>query len=101
MKNLRLSHTIFLLLGCSLVAGGAASAYLMMRCFAVSAAYETILQNEVAAAGEVRVVQVTFKKQVEAWKDILIRGKDDAALSKYEAEFHSLAGQVQNSGTDL
>src|SRR5579863_7810587 len=101
MKSLRIAHTIYLLLGAALLAGGAASTYLMLRCGDISATYTRIIQGEIAQAQQVRVVQVTFKKQVQAWKDILLRGKDNAALEKYRSEFESLAGQVQQSSRDL
>lgn len=101
MRSLRIAQTIYLLLGAALLAGGLASTYLMFRCAAVSAGYTKIIHGEIAQAQQVRVLQVTFKKQVQAWKDILLRGNDDAALSKYETEFHSLSGQVQTSGAAL
>ena len=101
MKSLRIAQTVYLLLGLALFAGGAASAYLMYRAASVSADYTCIIQGEVAQAQQVRVLQVNFKKQVQAWKDILIRGKDDAALAKYKSEFHKLADQVQSDSSTL
>jgi len=101
MRSMKISHTIYLLLGAALLAGGSASTYLMLRCASISVSYAAIIHGEIAQAQQVRVLQVTFKKQVQAWKDILIRGKDDAALSKYETEFHSLADQVQSSSASL
>jgi len=98
---MKISQTIYLLLGAALLAGGAASTYLMLRCANISTAYSGIMQNEVAQAQQIRVIQVTFKKQVQAWKDILLRGKDDAALSKYQTEFHTLAAQVQADSAKL
>ena len=64
MKSLRIAFTIYLLLGAALLAGGTASAYLMVRCARVSARYTAIVQGEIAQAQQVRVIQVTFKKQV-------------------------------------
>ncbi len=101
MKSLRISHTLYLLLGLGLLAGGAASIFLMIRCASISASYTRLIQGEIAQAQQIRVLQVTFKKQVQAWKDILLRGKDDAALAKYTQEFHSLGAQVQSSSADL
>jgi methyl-accepting chemotaxis protein len=101
MRKLQISQTIYLLLGLALFAGGSASIYLIIRCARVSADYTAIIQGEIAQAQQVRVVQVNFKKQVQDWKDILLRGKDDVSLSKYDKEFHTLATQVDSDSATL
>lgn len=101
MRNIRITHTIYLLLGSALLAGGIASAYLTVRCAGVSAAYTAIIRHEVSQAQQVRVIQVNFKKQVQAWKDILLRGRDDAAFAKYEKEFHAQSRQVEEAAEKL
>jgi methyl-accepting chemotaxis protein len=101
MRSLRITQTIYLLAGMALLAGGLAPTYLMFRWARVSAGYTATLQGEIAQAQQVRVLQVSFKKEVQAWKDILLRGKDDAALSEYEAEFRTLSRRVQTRGPEL
>ena len=101
MRSIRIAYTIYLLLGCALLVGGVASTYLTYRCWQVSDSYASILRGEVAQAQKVRVIQVNFKKQVQAWKDILLRGRDDAALEKYPKEFHAQAAAVDDAAQQL
>ena len=101
MRSLKIAQTIYLLLGAALAAGCGASSYLMVRCAGISARYTAIMQGEVTQAQQIRVLQVTYKKQVQAWKDILLRGKDDTALAKYDLEFHALAAQVEGECAEM
>jgi methyl-accepting chemotaxis protein len=73
----------------------------MARCIGISADYTAIIQGEVAQAQSVRVLQVNFKKQVQDWEGILLRGKDDASLAQYDKEFHAQAANVDESTAAL
>lgn len=101
MKSLRISQIIYILLGAALLTGSAASTYLTFRCASISNVYSSLIQGEIAQAQQARVVQVTFKKQVQAWKDILLRGRDDAALKRYSDEFHAQSGKVMALSDEL
>jgi methyl-accepting chemotaxis protein WspA len=48
-----------------------------------------------------RDVTVTFKEQVQEWKDLLLRGKDPAALEKHWSEFSRKEVAVQTEGSKL
>ena len=101
MKQLGISRTIFLLLGLALFSGGLSSSILLYRCSLVSQRYDAVIQNEISQALEIRLLQLDFKKQVQAWKDILLRGRDDAALAKYTKEFQSWANVVDDAAQKL
>ena len=69
----------------------------------ISATHETDdhVLTHLAVEDQARVVQVNFKKQVQAWKDTLLRGADPQSLEKYRAEFFAHESQVQQGARDL
>ena len=101
MRSLRIATTIYLLLGVTLFAGGVVITYLMTQSARISSDYTAILQGEIAQTQKVRGIQINFNKQVQAWKDILLRGKEDASLAKYDQEFHAQAAVVDESAASL
>jgi methyl-accepting chemotaxis protein len=60
-------------------------------------AYEIESHNEDTA----RVMQVTFKKQVQEWKDILLRGSEESALRHYADAFHEQEKSVVAQAAQL
>ncbi len=49
----------------------------------------------------VRTMQTDFKKQVQEWKDTLLRGSDPAALQKYWGNFEKREKDVHETGEAL
>ncbi|SDJ95741.1 methyl-accepting chemotaxis protein [Ferrimonas sediminum] len=49
--------------------------------------YQNLLHNDVRAREEVKVVEVEFKNQVQAWKNVLIRTGSQADRDKYWGKY--------------
>ena len=67
----------------------------------VSAGYDALLSRQVRQAEEARVIQVGFKKQVQEWKDILLRGHTPDDLAKYTRQFHEHESGVLSAAEAL
>ena len=107
MKNKKLSTQIWTIVALSWLVGGGAAAFLFYRLEHIVAAYNQLFLQETQQQDLSRQMQVVFKKQVQEWKDILIRGQDPASLKKYTEGFHSdeatvreLASRLKNEVSD-
>jgi len=78
---------MLLILGASFAIGAGLSAYLLHRLTTVAATYEMLLSRQVRDAADARRMQVAFKKQVQEWKDILLRGRDPRDRATHVAAF--------------
>ncbi len=99
-----MSHGIWLVAALCLGVGGTSTAVLTYELTANSASHERTIQQvqECARQQELaRTMQVTFKKQVQEWKDILLRGHEPADLEKYSGQFHTAAAKVRKIGQAL
>lgn len=63
--------------------------------------YEGILEHEVKASLEASNMSLQFKTQVQEWKNVLIRGHDDAKREKYWGKFQKQHKAVQVSGNKV
>jgi methyl-accepting chemotaxis protein len=87
-------------LGTVVVVGGLA-ATLVGELKSLSASYNDLLQGPVREAEAARVTQVDFKKQVQEWKDILLRGQNPDDLVKYAKQFHEQEAKVKAEAQTL
>ena len=82
---------VFVLLGVTLLA--------QMKL--VSDGYDAVLASPVRDIDAARVVQVDFKKEVQEWKDTLLRGHNPADLAKYGKQFHDEQAAVRAGAVAL
>jgi methyl-accepting chemotaxis protein len=65
------------------------------------ASYDQLLKTTVKQADLARVTQVDFKKQVQEWKDILLRGHNPEDLAKYTWQFREAEARVHENSIAL
>ncbi|MFB9886026.1 methyl-accepting chemotaxis protein [Balneatrix alpica] len=86
-----------------------ASLVAVSLCFAVAlwtlwqgvVSYQRLLDNQANFQHEVAVVDGHFRRQVQEWKNVLLRGKDGEALDKYWQGFVKAEAEVQSKATAL
>jgi hypothetical protein len=70
--KLSLTQKISGIVGIVLLVGVATTVFLTLRLKATADFYQELLAKEVSQQSAARVMQVTFKKQVQEWKDVLL-----------------------------
>ena len=67
----------------------------------VSAGYDSVLASPVHDMDAARIVQINFKKEVQEWKDTLLRGHTEADQKKYWSQFEDKEKQVRAGAVSL
>ncbi len=92
--DLKVATKIFSVLGLSFLLGGVASALLVYRMGEISDAYQQIMTTQVPKQDLARVMQVDFKKAVQAWQQTLLKGATksefEASLAEYRKELQAV-----------
>ena len=102
MSRLTLTWRIILAVGIAIVTGIGISGTLLWQLRATSASYDQLMgQTDVQYQDRARVMQVDFKKQVQEWKNLLLRGRDFAEFQKYEDSFKKEEASVRAGGQAL
>ena len=102
MKDMKAARRMQLsLLTAIVIVGLGASAVLMYSLHRSASTYDAILTHEVAQQEAARVIQVAFKKQVQEWKNILLRGSDYEQYKTHAAGFHAEEKAVHDGAIAL
>jgi hypothetical protein len=76
------------------LAGVATTLGLVARAAMASDHYSVVVEGQVHSVDLTRQMQLAFKRQVQEWKDVLLRGSDPQALVKYRDGFFAQEKQV-------
>jgi methyl-accepting chemotaxis protein len=79
----------------------AAAAFGFWRYAASLQVFEDDVMSRQSNAIEVEAAEINFKKQVQEWKDTLLRGKKPEALDKHWTAFQQREGDVHNIADQL
>lgn len=101
MNRLSIKAKLYLLISLFVVCAGAANLLLLGRLSAVATADEEFATSRLALQDRARVMQLNFKKQVQAWKDLLLRGANEQDRDKYWKEFSAREAEVDSQAGNL
>jgi methyl-accepting chemotaxis protein len=101
MKNLSIATRIYAIIGLSLVFALAAIVFLMYQSTLVSNRYEQVLSVDVRKLELANALEAAFLKQVQEWKNMLLRGHNPQDFEKYKEDFFKQERQVQTIGQEF
>jgi methyl-accepting chemotaxis protein-1 (serine sensor receptor) len=98
---MKLKHKLPLAFGATLALLLAAALFGIFILHRSLQTYGTTVQQYAANERAVKDLEVDFKKQVQEWKDTLLRGKDPAMLDKYWGAFQKREQTVREGAQHL
>jgi len=101
MRHLSITARIYAIIGLTSAFSLVAIFFLLYQVGQVVDRYDGILVTQVRQQDMTRTMQVNFKKQVQEWKDILLRGHDPQDLEKYRQLFLKQEALVRQTAEEL
>ncbi|AWL12740.1 Methyl-accepting chemotaxis protein CtpH [Saliniradius amylolyticus] len=99
MRKLR--PKIMALMGASIVLVGLVAIYCISLLSQQVSEYEMLVEQEVRAATLADKMNLNFKRQVQEWKNVLLRGHDRDQLDKYWGRFNERQEQIQKMANEF
>ncbi len=96
-----LSKKLYLLIVAIVCFAIALGLFLNYQTYKLSVGYQQFIAQDVANVEATRAVQLSFKKQVQEWKDALICGNDPEALATHSKAFIDLERSVEDATNAL
>jgi hypothetical protein len=99
-----IASRIWLLVTVCLGSGAAGTGFLLVELGSATARAELAFHNlreRAIQQDQARRMEVMFKRQVQEWKNILLRGADPGERKRYTGLFRAAAGDVRRLGQEL
>src|SRR2546423_15491954 len=101
MKRFSITTKIFAIISLSAAFSVLAIFVLLHQISHVRAAYETVLDTQIREQNLASHFELSFKTEVQEWKNILLRGHDPRDLEKYRDDFFKQEALVIRPARDL
>ncbi|RDH87560.1 MAG: methyl-accepting chemotaxis protein [endosymbiont of Escarpia spicata] len=101
IKGQSLSSRLLLLALVGTLLMGSATAYGVITLLNVLDSYEYALDRQAGNERQVLIMQSDFKKQVQEWKNVLLRGFEKKNFDKYWGKFEAREASIRAAGEKL
>jgi len=99
--NLRIRTKLLMIFAASVILIIAAAGFGAWQAYTGVTAFETQVMPSQSQAVQVAAMESAFKKQVQEWKNVLLRGKKPDALAKHWKQFEDQENDVRARGARL